>query len=840
MAGAEWVQGLNATTAPATLRGLTEGEVAARRKDGLGNDTELRTSRSYADIVRENLLTFFNLVLFAIGLLLLLMGSPVEAFITSGIGLVNVCIAVAQEVRAKRKLDRIALLTRPKATAIRAGQEKLVDPSEIVLGDVLVVGPGDQIVVDGVIVGDGRLDVDESLLSGESDPIPKTAGDELLSGSYCVTGRAAYECTKVGDDSYATNLTAGARKFKREQTPLQREVDLFVRVLLVVVAFFGILLALSTLVTAEVTPLEAVRSASVVMGIAPSSMFLMIVVAYALGAVRMADKGALVQQANSVESLCNVTVLCLDKTGTLTANRLRLEEIKALGAGASPNVAELRAILGTYARSVSAGNRTTQALIDACDSQPGNVADDVPFSSARRWSALALDGDALRGVYVLGAPEVLETCLTPGADPATALGQELERCTAKWADRGLRVLLFAHNAALAPLHDPEGAARLPADLIPLCLLGFGDELRPEARETLEGFRRAGIEPKIISGDHPDTVSALARQAGLLVDGKTKVVSGLDLDKMDEAQTAQIAAEATIFGRISPHQKEMLVQVLRDQGHYVGMTGDGVNDVLALKRANLAIAMQSGSQAARGVSDIILLNDSFAVLPETFAEGQRILVGMADILKLYMTRILSLALLITAISMLGAGFPFTATQSSLISLVTLSLPAFGLALWARPERVPKGNLTRRLMHFVLPAVIVTTFAGLAIYVYFYSITGGDYHYAQQALTYAMVAMGLLLVVFVEPPTRVWAGGDVVSRDWRPTLLAVGLLGAFALLLAVPPLREIYDLVPLHSPSDYLVIGGALIIWALVLSLTWRTRLVDRYLNVDLGGEAAASR
>jgi cation-transporting ATPase E len=270
-----------------------------------------------------------------------------------------------------------------------------------------------------------------------------------------------------------------------------------------------------------------------------------------------------------------------------------------------------------------------------------------------------------------------------------------------------------------------------------------------------------------------------------------------------------------------------------------MTGDGVNDVMALKRANLGIAMQSGSQAARGVSDIILLNDSFAVLPETFAEGQRILVGMADILKLYLTRILSLALLITAVAVLGAGFPFTATQNSLIYLITLSVPALGLALWARPERVPRGNLTRRLMHFVLPATIITTIAGLAVYVYFYASTGGDYHYAQQTLTYSMVAMGLLLVVFVEPPTGAWAGGDVVSRDWRPTLLAVGMLAAFLVLLAVPPLREMYDLVPLWDVTDYLVIAAIIAIWAVALRLMWRTRLVDRYLSVDLGGEAAAS-
>jgi len=369
---------------PEPQLGLTEQEANARRAKGQGNDLKLETSRTYRQILRDNLLTFFNIVLFGVSLVLLLLGSPRDAFFTAGVAVLNVIIATIQEIRAKRKLDHISLLTRPKVTVIRDGRERKVDPSEIVLGDALVVEPGDQVVVDGEIIGDDQMDVDESLLSGESDLIHKQAGDTVLSGSFCVVGRATYVAQKVGGDSLANRLTEGARTFSREKTPLQREVDLIIRVLLLVVIFFGLMLALSFFVNEEATLLESVRAASVVIGLAPSSLFLTIVVAYALGAVRIANQGALVQQANSVESLCHVTVLCLDKTGTLTANQIKLDQVHALdnhglskaapdGPTAddsnpdksTPETDDLYQILGTFAHSLPTANRTSEALADA-------------------------------------------------------------------------------------------------------------------------------------------------------------------------------------------------------------------------------------------------------------------------------------------------------------------------------------------------------------------------------------------------------------------------------------------------------------------------------------------
>ncbi len=676
------VQAQAATQTGFEIQGLSESEVLARRQRGEGNEFEFKTSRSYGEILRENLFTLFNIFLFGLGLILLFLGKPIEAIITSGTVLINVMVAVVQEVRAKKKLDQIALLTRPKATAIRGGVESEIDPSEIVLGDSLVVGPGDQIMVDGQVIGEGQIDVDESLLSGESKLIPKQAGDKVYSGSFCVTGRAVYEVQKVGADSFANELTTSARVFTREYTPLQREVDLIVRVLLGVVIFFGIVLLINFILE-DANLLDTVRAASVVFGIAPSSLFLMIVVAYALGAMRIANKGALVQQINSVESLCHVTVLCLDKTGTLTTNRIQLDQIKPINGSSGLAESELRRILGDYAYSVSASNRTNQAIAEICGGQARTVNEEAPFSSARKWSALSFNEDDLRGTYVMGAPEILQPHLE---DDST------DEYGAEWAARGLRVLLFAYQPELTPLRDADSELQLPADLIPLGVLIFSDELRPEAKETMAGFSKIGVNLKIISGDNPHTVSALAKQAGLEENGSAlKLISGPELAELDDIQFNQAALDTSIFGRITPHQKEQLVQSLRDNGHYVAMTGDGVNDVLALKRANLGIAMQDGSQATRSVADIVLLNNSFAVLPDTFSEGQRILNGMQDILRLYLSRIIYLTLVIAAIMRVGPGFPFSPKQSSILSIITLAIPAFALALWARRGPVPEGRL-----------------------------------------------------------------------------------------------------------------------------------------------------
>ena len=804
-------------------QGLSQREVDDRRAHGLGNNVAFKTSRTFVEILRENLFTFFNLVLAMLGILLVSFGLAIEALITSGVLLINVVIAAVQEIKSKQKLDGIALLTRPRATVIRQGVEKEVDPDEIVLDDLLRIGPGDQIVVDGTVVSQGRIEVDESLLTGESGLVSKFEGDNVYSGSFCVTGNGVFKATRVGINSLANKLTLEARVYSRQFTPLQREVNLSIRILLVLVFFFGILLVINN-VMHDVPMIESVREASVLFGLAPSSLFLMIVVAYGVGAVRISGKGAVVQQANSVESLCNVNVLCLDKTGTLTTNRIHLEEICPQSLGEDNHSEEaLRYLLGSFSASTTVKNRTSEAIQRACPGAEQTISEEIPFSSRHGWSALVFNCEEHTGTYVLGAPELVlpRYIETPDAS------EKME----SWLSQGRRVLLFAYHPQALTLRDGDDDPQLPADLQPLCLLNFSDELRPKVQETLKGFVDAGITLKFISGDNPETVAALVRQAGFMEEEQPlSLVSGLELAKMDESQFNGFADKANIFGRITPRQKEQLIKALREQGNYVAMTGDGINDILALKRANLGIAMQSGSEATRNVADIVLLDDSFAVLPEAFQEGQRILNGMQDILRLYMTRILCLAMLIAAIGYASDGFPISPRQNAIVGLITMSIPAFALALWAKPGKSPKASLTRRLAHFVIPAMLSVGIVGFSIYLFSLVQTGSE-SYARTMLTYFTVICGIILLIFVEPPTKWWAGGDVLSGDWRPTKLAVGLLVLFVVCLVIPGFRDFYGLTLLRQTSHYVVIALATIIWIFGLRFVWRTRLVERYLNLE---------
>jgi len=801
-----------------TTVGLSESEVIARRERGQGNGIQFQTSRTYLQILRKNAFTFINSVLFGIGVVLILMGQLGDAVVTAGLVLMNVIVGVYQEGRAKRKLDQIALLTRPRATVLRDGQEQSVDPSEVVLGDVLIARPGDQIIVDGEIVGDGHLEVDESLLTGESERVQKRLGETVYSGSFCVTGSAHYEAQQVGADSLINRMTKGARAFRQVKTPLQRDIDFIVRILVLLSTQLGILLALSFLIK-DLPLVETVRMAAVVVALVPQGLFFMTTVAYAMGALRVAGKGALIQEANAVESVSHVNLLCLDKTGTLTTNRIQLHEIHPMGTTLDGGQEALRRVLGTYAASASGGSRTSDAILAACGGEPCAIQMEVPFSSERKWSAVAFDDRNLQGVYVLGAPEVLRPSLS-------AYDADLDGRLDAWTGQGMRVVLFAHHPEMPKLVDSAGQPQMPRDLLPLALLSFTDELRPKAQETLKRFGELGIEPKIISGDNPRTVAALARQVGFAED--IRAASGLDLQNASDDQIDQLAAETTIFGRITPQQKERLVQCFRKKGHYVAMIGDGVNDVLSLKQAQIGIAMQSGSQATRGVADIVLLGDSFEALPIAFREGQRIVRGMEDVVRLLLTRTFYVLFLIVATQLVGIAFPVTPKHNSILALLTVGIPILAIAAWARPGAPPR-SVVRSTSHFVFPAAFTISIVALVIYLGYLTMTN-DAAFARTALTTVTIMCGLLLIPFVEPPTQWWVGGDLWSGDWRPSLLALGMLALYGVIVAVPPLREFFELSLLRW-WDYLLIAAIAAGWALVLRILWRNRVFEKVFALD---------
>ena len=488
---------------PPGLQGLTTAEADRRRAAGQGNDVEIKAGRTYGRIVRDNVFNFINNLFYFLGILLLILGKPLDAFAVVFVIGANTVISLFQEIRAKRVMDKMAILLRPKADVLRDGQVVEIDPSQVVQGDVLRLEPGDQVVVDGPMVGEGRMEVDESLLTGESDLVTKHPGDELMSGSFCMTGGGYYEAARVGLDSFANKLTAKAKVFKRELTPLQRQVVQIVRVLLIVVIVFEILVWVRN-VAGGVPFVESVRMSTVILALIPNGLVLSIALTYALGAVRLLGKDVLVQQFNAVESLSNVDVLCTDKTGTLTSGVVTYEELAGLGA----DDARAARLLGAFAASTTDANRTIEALRTALPAERLTAAHEAFFSSERKWSGLAFaDGEA-RGTYVLGAPEVLAKAFADG-DAAWRAQADA------WAARGLRVVLFAGRDEPAAFADePDGTPELPAGLRPVALVCFSDELRPGVRGTLEEFSEAGIDVKIISGDNPKTVVALATQAGV--------------------------------------------------------------------------------------------------------------------------------------------------------------------------------------------------------------------------------------------------------------------------------------------------------------------------------------
>jgi cation-transporting ATPase E len=829
--------------------GLSDAEAARRRGAGHGNTAPPATSRTYLQIVRENVFTFINNVIFVLGVLLILVGRPMDALVSIGVIGTNILVSVIQEVRAKRMLDRIALLTRPTATLVRDGAERAAQPEELVVGDLLRVGAGDQVILDGRLV-DGSLEADESQLTGESDLVPKRPGDPVYSGSFVVNGGGRFVATAVGNASLANRITAGARTFRRVLTPLQSEIHLVIRVALAVVVYLEIVLLLNNLLKL-VGAGQVVGEAALLVGLVPNGLFVSIAIAYALGAVRIIRFGALVQQANAIESLSNVDVLCLDKTGTLTANRLAVEEVVPLAAGEE----ELRATLGAVVASAAVRNKTAEAIAVACPAEPRPLALDVPFSSARKWSAVAFapdgpvaadgpgagaaDGPGPRGVVAMGAAEYLRPSLAGMDDGGwEALRERLDG----HASRGLRVLVVAGHPDPGGLAGEGDEARLPGGMAVLGLVVLRDELREEAAATLARFVAAGVTPKVISGDDPETVAALARQAGL--GPGIRMISGPEIEALDDAALSAVAAETTVFGRITPAQKERLVDALRSRGHYVAMIGDGVNDVLSLKKANLGIAMQSGSQAARGVADIVLTNDSFAALAPAVEEGQRIINGMQDILRLFLTRITTVGLLIMTSLIIGL-FPIDLRNGSVLTLFTVGIPTAMLAIWAQPGKRVHGTLGRTLAHFVVPAAVLSSLAGLAVLyatlflrVGLSNAIGGTLDeatfdaaakVAQSSLTTFLVFAGLVLVVFVEPPTDALAVIEPRSTDRRPTILAILLAVAYLVVLAIPAGREIFALQPL-GVAELAIVAVAVAAWTVLLMLAWRHRVVERFLGI----------
>jgi len=749
--------------------GLSDDDVAARIARGEVNDTGERSSRSLEEIVRANVFTRFNALLGALLVVILVVGPLQDALF--GIVLVtNTLIGIVQEVRAKRTLDRLAVLSAPRARVVRAGRASDIAVEQVVLDDLLQLRTGDQVPADGVVRASDGLELDESLLTGESDPVTKRDGDGVLSGSFVVAGAGDVQATRIGADAYARKLAAEARRFTLVRSELMDAINLILKWVTWAIVPTAAILALSQFKANDGWRAALSGTVAGVVGMVPEGLVLLTSIAFAVAAVTLARRRVLVQELPAVEGLARVDVVCLDKTGTLTEGDVVFDRLEPL-TGADGDVTG--AALGALADDPNR-NATLGAVADAFPAPDGwTRTGGIPFSSARKWSAASFDG---HGSWVIGAPEMV-LAHAPHDDPARVRADQL-------ASDGRRVLLLARSDAALT------GEQLPAPLQAVALVLLAEQIRPDAAETLRYFADQGVLLKVISGDNPRTVGAVAQRVGL--PGADEPYDARRLPEETDA-LAGVLDTHTVFGRVTPHQKRAMVGALQSHGHVVAMTGDGVNDALALKDADIGIAMGSGAAATRSVAQLVLLDGRFATLPGVVAEGRRVIANIERVANLFITKTVYAMLLALAIGVARWPFPFLPRHLTVVSSLTIGIPAFFLSLAPNPRRYVPGFIDR-VLRFAVPAGTLAAIATFAAY-WVARASGVPLVEARTTATVVLMTYALWVLFVLARPVN-W---------WRALLLGAMVL-AFVVAVAVPGLQDFYAL---HLPPAHVVVEGVAI-------------------------------
>jgi cation-transporting ATPase E len=737
-------------------RGLNSAEVRQRIEAGQTNVTPRTGGRSTWDIVRTNTLTFFNGILGVLFVVMLVFGNWRDALF-GWVIVVNSSIGIYQEMRAKLVLDRLNLLTAPAAKVVRDGRDQEIPVAGVVLGDVVRVASGDQIVADGEVLVSLELEVDESLLTGESSPVHKEEGATLLSGSFVVAGRGVFAATAVGSNAYAQHIAGESKRYSRLHSDLMSGINGFLRVIAI-----GILPVAGLMIWAQfrihATMAHAVTNVvAALVAMIPQGLVLMCSIAFAVAAVSLARRKVLTRELPAVEGLARVDVLCIDKTGTITEPQPAFERIELLDAdtlapaGAGDPEKRALQVLGAIAATASHSNSTLSAIGEAIPAPPGwTVEDSVPFTSARKWSAAHLGG---HGSWVLGAPEIVAADAGGGAASEGAAREAAAHArdrAAAQAETGLRVLLLSHTEA--PL---QGEA-LPEGLRPVCLVILSERVRKDASETLAYFRKQGVQIKVISGDNPATVATVAGKAG--VEGANRAVDARTLPAGGE-ELAEIMDTSTVFGRVDPDQKAAMVEALQSRGHVVAMTGDGVNDVLALKKADMGIAMGSGSAAAQAVSQLVLVDSQFSTLPGVLAEGRRVTANIERVAHLFINKSVWAALLAIAVAIIGTAYPILPRHLTAIDGLTIGIPAFFFALAPNFRRFVPG-FAYRVARFVIPTGFLSAVLMLASFLSIRAL-GANLAQTQTMDIIIFAAVGLRVIWVIERPLRGWRLGLVLA-------------------------------------------------------------------------------
>lgn len=785
-------------------RGLSSAEAASRLKE-LG-PAPSQSSRSTASIVAGNVFTLFNLIIGVFFILILSLGLFADA-VFGLIAIVNTWIGIRQEMKAKEVLDRLAVLIAPRATVVRDGQEMELLADEVVPGDLIRLAPGDQLVADARLTEGRGLTVDESMLTGESDPIGKSPDDEVLSGGFVISGSGSCEVTAVREESYAGRIAGEAKTFRHPPSPLEREVNR------VIVASTWVLLPLAvlligSLILRQVDLVDAAQTATAgLITLIPEGLVLLMSVTFAVAAIKLARKNTLVQQMSATESLASVDTICVDKTGTLTDGELTVVGVE------TANVTDSRLagrLLGRYAASAADRNRTLEAIQAEFPGQAEFVLDEVVFSSEWKWGGLTLDDGTGPVSLVMGAPDLM---IESGALTLTGpLAERLETETAV----GRRVIALAQTSARLPDSGRDGH---PDGLEPVALVILEENLRPGVAETLELMRSEEVALKLISGDARATVTAVAAAVGVPEDAG--VVEGTDLPE-DPDELAQVALENTIFCRIRPDQKRALVSALSDSGCYTAMIGDGVNDVPALKSSRMAVAMGSGSQVTKSVADVVLLEDEFKRLPEAVAEGRRIARNIHRLGRLYLTKSVYAAALILLVSVPGFAFPFLPRHLTLAAFLTIGIPSFVLALAPSDGPLYRGRLLRALGAFAVPAGLATAIGSILSFFLIDVVFGGSLEEGRTAATTTLIILGFCFVLLLERGP----GREHIAIQSYMLAMIAGLGALFAGILAVKPLRDFFEMTMLTA-SQWFIAMLAAAIGLVIASLLWRLPIIQSW-------------
>ncbi|HOA58579.1 MAG TPA: HAD-IC family P-type ATPase [Dermatophilaceae bacterium] len=772
--------------------GLTSAEVADRVRDGRTNDMPARSGRSTGEIVRANVLTRINAILGILLVIVLTTGKLINAAFGLLI-IANSAIGIIQELRAKRTLDNLAVIGEARPTVRRDGVSRPVTRTDIVADDVIELGPGDQLIVDGDVLEAASLEVDESLLTGEADPVVKGPGDQVLSGSFVVAGSGAYRATKVGREAYAARIVEEAAKFTLVGSELRDGINrilLVVSWLLVPVGLLTIWTQLFGLGQPWREGLTGMVAALVPM--VPEGLVLMTSIAFAVGVIRLGQRQCLVQELPAIEGLARVDVVCADKTGTLTESGMRLSEVRGFdgsGMPSGPAPAEVTEILAQLTATEPNPNASLAAIAEAitAPSVIWTETHHAPFTSARKWSGSTFDG---QGTWVLGAPDVL----APEGSAAREAAEEI-------GASGLRVLLLAEGSL--PVTDPAA----PGTVTPAALVILEQRVRPDARSTLEFFAEQHVQVKVISGDNARSVGAVTTLLGVVggsdpIDART--LSQVDPDDADtqagqppalgfvgghhDAPTTHLSeafvdavARHTVFGRVTPDQKRAMVLALKSRGHTVAMTGDGVNDVLALKKADIGVAMGAGSPATRAVAQIVLLDNKFATLPYVVAEGRRVIGNIERVANLFLTKTVYSVLIALLVGIWQLPFPLQPIHVTITGWFTIGVPAFLLSLAPNHERARPG-FARRVLQLALPSGVVVAICTFTTYLLCRPPVGSGEDLRTQAST---ASLACLIIV------ATWVL-SVVARpyEWWKVALLVLSVAAYVAIFLVPFTQSLF--------------------------------------------------